>query len=208
MAVLQDGAGTSLTRVDTNLNLYSTDGIPTTPAAGGFYTVSGWTVAVVAAGLAASVNLMSARLALASTRKAFITRFRVAVTPATLGAAAGVAGTWAMQRFTAQTPTGGTARTPNRQGESLGVASDITDIRDSNAALTGTAPTWGTIVAASIVPLFVANAGGFEWIYEPKYPTILNPGDGIGLRTQFAMAATQTWMYSYTMHWFEGPAVL
>lgn len=189
--------------VDASRSLFTAEQLPAHPAAGGFYTVSGQASAVVAAALAANTMLMSARLAAASARKAYVTKLRVVITPATLGAAAGVAGTLGLQRYTAQTPTGGTARTPNRQNESLGSISDITDIRDSNAALTGTAPTWGAIVGATLVPLFVANAGGFEWIFEPAYPTVLQPGDGLALRTIVAMAATQTWLYSYTMHWFE-----
>jgi hypothetical protein len=204
MGIQVIGNGGVVAEVDANRNLLVEDIFePGYPAAGGFYTASGWTVAVVAAGLAASVNLMSARLAVGSTRKAYVTKFRFAITPATLGAAAGVAGTIGLQRFTAQTPTGGTARTAARQNAALGTVADITDIRDSNAALTGTAPTWGDVIGATLVPLFVASAGGFEWIWEPSAPEMLAPGDGIGLRTQFAMAATQTWMYSYTLHWHE-----
>jgi len=72
----------------------------------------------------------------------------------------------------------------------------MTDIRDSNAALTGTAP------------LFVASGALWsEWIYDPAYPLILEAGDGLALRTQVVMPATQTWSYSYTASWNEGPAI-
>lgn len=189
--------------VDASRSLFTAEQLPAHPAAGGFYTVAGQTSAVVAAALAANTMLMSARMVVSSPRKAYVTKFRVVITPATLGAAAGIAGTLGIQRFTAQTPTGGSQRTANRQNEPLGTISDITDIRDSNAALTGTAPTWGNMVGVTLVPLFVANAGGFEWIFEPAYPTVLQPGDGLALRTIVAMAATQTWLYCYTMHWFE-----
>jgi len=84
----------------------------------------------------------------------------------------------------------------------------MTDIRDSNAALTGTAPTFGTIVSNSLVPLFVASGALWsEWIYDPAYPLILEAGDGLALRTQVVMPATQTWSYSYTASWNEGPAI-
>lgn len=203
---LKVGTGTAASGeavIDTNGVLSVYDRLPAHPAAGGWYTVAGQTSAVVAAALAASTMLMSARLATGSARKAYITKYRLVITPATLGAAAGVAGTIGLIRFTAQTPTGGTARTPNEMNEVLATATDITDIRDSNAALTGTAPTFGTVVGVSLVPLFVASAGGFEWIFEPQYPLVLAAGDGLALRTIVAMAATQTWMYSYTMHWYE-----
>lgn len=194
--------------VDANKNLAVSEGLPAIPAAGGYYTVAGQASAIVAAALAANTMLMSMRMATGSTRKAYITRFRVCLSVATCGANGGVAGTLGLQRFTAQTPTGGTARTPCRLNESAGTASDITDIRDSNAALTGTAPTFGTVVAASLVPLVQqttsgASNGGFEWIIEPPHPIVLAAGDGLALRTQVVMPATQTWVYSYTAHWFE-----
>jgi hypothetical protein len=148
--------------------------------------------------------LMSARFNPSSTRKAYVSRYRLIVAASTLGAAAGVPGTIGLQRFTAQTPTGGTARTVNRQYEALGSATDMTDVRDSNAALTGTAPTFGTVIGTTVIPLFISSgAMWFEWIFEPSTPIVLNAGDGIALRTIVAMAATQTWLYSYTMHWCE-----
>lgn len=214
MAVIQSGASTDVLTIDPTskagrVTLYDSAGkergsyTDQPLAAGqGFFSTTGWTVAVVAAGLAASVNLMSARLATGSTRKAYMTRFRFAMTPATVGASGGVAGTIGLQRFTAVTPTGGTARTAARRDAVGGSASDMTDIRDSNAALTGSSPTWGDVVGSTIVPLFTTG-GGFEWIYEPDFPIIMIAGDGVGLRTQFAMAATQTWMFSYNMHWYE-----
>jgi hypothetical protein len=182
--------------------------LPVVPAAGGFYTVTGQVPAVVAAGLAANTMLASMRMVVGSSRAAYITRLRVCLSIATQGVAGGIAGVLGLQRFTAQTPTGGVARTPNRLHEGAGTASDITDIRDSNAALTGTAPTFGAIVAVTLVPLVIVLTSGmvncgFEWIVEPPYPIRLAAGDGLALRTQQAMPATQTWVYSYTYHWFE-----
>jgi hypothetical protein len=209
MAILQAGASTNLANVDANLNLQTVPGIPEHPAAGGWYSVAGQTSAVIAVSLGASVNLMSMRLAVASTRKAYVYRMRVLISVGTVGTSALVPGTLGLQRFTAQTPTGGTARTPNEMFEAEATATDMTDVRDSNAALTGTAPTWGNVVAVTTVPLFIANgAMWMEWIVEPPYPIVLAPGDGLGLRTQVAMPATQTWMYSYNAYWLEGPTVV
>lgn len=191
--------------VDASGNQMSADGLPATPAAGGFYTVAGSTGAVIAAALAANTMLASMRLAALSSRKAYITRMRALISVGTVGASAGVSGTLLLQRFTAQTPTGGTQRTVNRLNEPLGTISDITDIRDSNAALTGSAPTFGTVIAATMVPLFISGGAMWcEWIVEPAYPIVLQPGDGLCLRTgSIAQAATQTWQYSYTYHWHE-----
>ncbi len=202
--IIDSVGGVNEVKVDANKNLAVAEGLPEIGAAGGFYTVAGQTVAVVAAALAANTMLMSMRFNPASARKAFVTKLRLLVGVATVGASAGIAGTLGLQRFIAQTPTGGAARTPNRLAETLGTTSDMFDIRDSNAALTGTAPTFGSIVAVTLIPLFITTgAMWMEWIFEPAHPIILNPGDGLALRTQFAMAATQTWMYSYTFHWFE-----
>ena len=177
---------------------------PAWPSAGGFYTVAGQTSAVVAATLAANTTLMSARFATGSTRKGYLTKMRTLISVATVGTSALVAGTLGLQRFTAATPTGGTARTANRHGEALGSATDMTDIRDSNAALTVTSVTFGNVIAVTTVPLFISSgAMWMEWIYEPQVPDVLAAGDGICLRTQVVMPGTQTWMYSYTMHWYE-----
>jgi len=194
--------------IDANGNVYTSEGLPEHPAAGGYYTCCGGPTAVVAAALATDTNLMTARFSAGSSRRAYVTKYRFVMTPATLGAAAGVAGQIALQRFTTATPTGGTARTPNEQHEAEATATDMTDIRDSNAALTVTSVVFGTEIARTVIPLFVANAGGFEWIYEPNYPTVLTPGDGITLRTRVALAATQTWVFAWTMHWFEKGVVV
>lgn len=189
---------------DSNGNMPTFESLPAWPSAGGFYTVSGQTSAVVAATLAANTTLMSARFSSGSTRKAYITKFRTLIGVATVGTSALVAGTLGLQRFTTATPTGGTARTVNRHGEALGSASDMTDVRDSNAALTVTSVVFGNIISVSLVPLFISGgAMWMEWIYEPQVPDVLVPGDGICLRNPIVMPGTQTWMYSYTMHWYE-----
>lgn len=210
MAVIEGGSSAQLLEVDNNKNAYIRGANPPhfPNSVGGGFSVAGYSTAVVAAGLAANTMLMSMRFNPASSRNAYLTRARISITPATLGAAAGVAGQLVLQRFTAQTPTGGAARTPARKLPNVGSATDMTDIRDSNAALTGTAPTFGDVIAASVLPLFVASAGGFGWIVDMDdlggVPVRLTAGDGIALRTgSIALAATQTWMYAYTFHWYE-----
>lgn len=199
-----DATGGNIADVDSNNNILVTDGIPAWPTAGGFYTVTGQASSVVAATLAANTSLASLRFSASSTRKAYVTRIRTLIAGATLGTSALVPGTIGWQRFTTATPTAGTARTVNRQDEALGSASDMTDVRDSNAALTVTSVVFGNLVASTIVPLFIAGgAMVYEWIVEPPCPIVLNAGNGLALRTQVVMPGTQTWVYSYTVHWFE-----
>lgn len=202
MAVIQSGASTDLATVDSNKNIQTAEGLPAHPAAGGFYSVAGQTSAIVAATLAASTPLATMRFSASSTRKAYVQRMRLIITPATVGTSALVAGTLGLQRFTAATPTGGTARTPQEFNEPLATATDMTDVRDSNAALTVTSVVFGALVAVSLVPLFTTG-GSMEWIVEPPYPIVLQPGDGLSLRTVIVMPATQTWMYSYNFYWYE-----
>lgn len=199
-----------IAEVDEARNLQTIPGIPGYPAAGGFYSVSGGTTAVVAAGLAADTMLMSARMSAVSSRKAYITKIKVHLWAGTANAAAVVPGVLGFRRFTAQTPTGGTARTANRFSETKGTATDITDIRDSNAALTGSAPTWGNVIDQSPIPVLqgAVAAGmcltdGEDWLMEFDAPLELAAGDGVALRTIVAGPATATWGYSYTMEWYE-----
>jgi hypothetical protein len=196
--------GGNLVDVDTENQLKVSVGEPVSPTVGGFYTVAGQTSAVVAASLGANSSIVTMRMAVNSIRKAYITRFRFVIAPATVGTSALVPGTLGLQRFSMATPTGGTARVPNRLDQGYGSGSDITDIRDSNAALTVTNVVFGTVISSSIVPLFISGGtSAYEWIIEPPCPIVLNPTDGLAVRTQVACPATQTWMYSYTVHWYE-----
>lgn len=203
-----DSTGGNIVNVDENNNLIIASSIPAWPASGGtsggFYTVAGQTSAVVAASLAANSSLMTMRLSLSSQRNAYVTRARVFISPSTVGANATIPGTLGLVRFRSATPSGGTARTPNRMSSISGNTSDMTDIRDSNAALTVTNVNFGTVVATSIIPLFIG--GGpmwYEWIIEPAVPIILLPGDGLALRTIVVCPATQTWNFSYNFNWYE-----
>lgn len=193
---------------DANRQLLIVDrGLPAHPAAGGYYTVCGGPAGIVAASLAADTSLVAMRFATGSTRKAYLAKFRFIMTPATLGTSALVAGAIGLQRITSATPSGGTARTANEQNEPLSTATDMTSIQDLASALTVTSVVFGTEIARTRLPLFVASGGPFEWIYEPLYPTVLAAGDGIVLRTRVATPATQTWVFDWTAHWYEGPAV-
>jgi len=203
-----DSSGGYIADVDSNNNLVINNNYPVWPTSGGtsggYYTVAGQTSAVVAATLAANTTLMSMRFSTTTARKAYITRFRVVLAASTVGTSALVAGTLGLQRFNTATPTAGTARTVNRQSIISGNTSDMTDIRDSNAALTVTNVGFGSVVSNCIVPLFIGNGPAwYEWVFEPSVPLILKPGDGLALRTQVVMPATQTWNFSYTAHWYE-----
>jgi hypothetical protein len=172
--------------------------------AGGEYSAAGFCTSIVAAALAANTSLVTMRFAVASSRKAYLRRFTVTTSPATLGAAGGVAGVLGLQRFTTATPTGGTARTAAKKNSTHPSTSDMTDIRDSNAALTVTSVVFGDLLATSIMPLAVANSVPHIFDYVPdNQPIMLNAGDGLAMRTQVAMAATQTWVYAWTAQWYE-----
>jgi hypothetical protein len=193
---------TNVAEVDLNRNLMVSEGLPALPTAGGFYTVAGGPAGIVAAALAADVSLMAMRFSNSSTRKAYLTKYRFIMSPATLGAAAGVSGVIGLQRFTTATPSAGTARTPQENNEAA-TLTDMTSVQDLASALTMTSVVFGAEIGWTRIPLFVSSAGWFEWIFEPLYPIVLNAGDGIVLRTRVAMAATQTWTFAYTAHWFE-----
>lgn len=205
MAIQVQGNAGVTVEVDENRNLNVNEQvIPGYPTAGGFYTVMGGSGATaIAASLAANTNLMTMRFSASSTRKAYVDRIRVAMGIATAGAAGGVATILGLRRFTAATPTGGSARTPNRQGPAKGSATDMTDVRDSNAALTVTSVVFGDWVGDTLVPNGSTNVAPFEWIMEPIAPIEMTAGDGLALQTFTAGPATATWSFSYTFHWFE-----
>lgn len=185
-----------------NVQIFQT--IPGYPAAGGFYSVAGKSgAAAIAAALATDVSLMSARFSAGSTRKAYLTRMRVLMHTLTIGAAGGVPSVLGLQRFTTATPTGGTARTPDRVGPTKGSTTDMTDIRDNNAALTVTSVVFGTEIAWSVTPVAGVSSAPIEWLMDFPAPVELAAGDGVVLRTRQVGPATATWFFTYTMYWFE-----
>ena len=193
--------------VDANKNLYTTPGLPAMPAAGGYYIVTGGPTGIVAAALAINTDLVALRFSASSTRKAYITKFELIITIATVGVSAGVGGVIGLRRFTTATPTGGTARIAAEFNETS-TATDMTDIRDSATALTVTGvsfPNTGELVwfRQSVSTVGNATIYTFEPYSAGGYPLILNPGDGIALSTRVAMAATQTWVYSWRCNWEE-----
>lgn len=203
MSVQIVGNGGVILDVDEARNLQVFKTIAGYPAAGGFYSVTGHAVAVVAASLSADTTLAAARFAAASTRKAYLTRAKFNAILATAGAAGGIASTMGLQRFTAATPTGGTARTVQRHGPAKGSATDMTDVRDSNAALTVTSVVFGDVVDSFLLPNGSTNVAPITHYFEPESPIELAAGDGLAFRTRNAGPATATWVYQYTLEWFE-----
>jgi hypothetical protein len=206
--MLQIQGTNNILQIDRNNNVFITESIPQWPASGGtgggYYSVSFSQSAVTAASLAANTTLMSMRLSTSSQRQAYVSRVRIGIAASTLGAAATAPGNIGLQRFSGATPTGGVARVPTRLSTISGTTSDMTDIRDSNAALTVTSVVFGSVITTTIVPLFIASGLTFyESVMEMQQPIVLNPGEGIALRTQVVMPATQTWLYSYTFYWNE-----
>jgi hypothetical protein len=79
----------------------------------------------------------------------------------------------------------------------------MTDVRDNASALTVTSVVFGTELAWFRQHLCINGNMGSTYIFEPQYPVRLAAGDGIVLRTRVALAATQTFVFSYTAQWFE-----
>lgn len=198
------GSSGNVADVDGARNLYVRRGTPNHGAVGGGFAVTGGPSAVCAAALAANTTLASFRLSASATSNVYITRMRVSINSATVGVSGGVPGQIAWQRFTAATPSGGTARTPVRKDASTGSATQVTDVRDSNAALTVTSVNFGDIIVINPIPVFTSG-GTVEYVTDLDEDEFvrLSAGDGLCLRTQVAGPATMTWTYTYTIHYLE-----
>jgi hypothetical protein len=204
MAIQIQGNGGTVVEADAARNLYVRRGAANYGAAGGAFVVTGGPSAVCAAALAANTPLATLRHGAAATTKVYITRLRVTINPATVGASAGVPGQIAWQKFTTATPSGGTARTPARKDSSSGSGTQVADVRDSNAALTVTSVVFTDIEVIHPIPNFT-QGGSMEFVTDLDEDEwiVLAAGDGIALRTQVAAPATQTWTYTYTIHYLE-----
>jgi hypothetical protein len=204
MAVQIIGSTGTVADVDAGKSIYTRRGAANYGVLGGAFAVTGGPSSVVAAALSANTPLATLRHGTSATANMYITRLRATFTPATVGASGGVPGQIAWQKFTTATPSGGTARTVARKDASTGGASQVLDVRDSNAALTVTSVNFTDIFASTNVPNFTTG-GVYEWVidFDEDEFIRLAAGDGISLRTLVAMAATQTWIFAYTIHWFE-----
>jgi hypothetical protein len=204
MAIQVQGNAGVIAEVDGNRNIFKRRGTANYGTVGGAFSVTGGPSTAVAATLAASTTLMSLRHGAAATSNLYMTRLRVMFAPSTVGASATIPGQIAWQRFTTATPTTGTARTPARCDLSTGSGTQVADVRDSASALTVTSVVFGDVLASANVPVFTTGMA-YEWIVDLDEDEFyrLTAGDGICLRTQVVMPATQTWVYSYTIHYLE-----
>jgi hypothetical protein len=204
MAIQILGSSGTLAETDGNKNLYKRRGVVHHGAAGGGYVVTGGPTGVVAAALGSGTPLASLRHGTGATTNVYITRLRFTFNVATVGASAGVPGQIAWQRFTAATPTTGTARTPARKDLATGSGTQVVDVRDSASALTVTGVTFGDILVIHPLPNFTTG-GAVEYVTDLDEDEFikLTAGDGICLRTQVAAPATETWTYTYTIHYLE-----
>ena len=204
MAIQIVGNSGVIADVDGNRNLYIRRGQAHYGSLGGAFVVTGGPSAVCAAALAANTPLATLRHAVGATTNLYITRLRISINSATVGASAGVPGQIAWQRFTGATPTGGTARTPARKDASTGSGTQVVDVRDNNAALTVTSVVFGDVLVINPIPNFTTG-NTVEYVTDLDEDEFirLTAGDGICLRTQVAGPATQTWTFTYTIHFLE-----
>jgi hypothetical protein len=203
-AIIKGGTSGVDVDSDSNKNLLVTEGLPAHPSAGGWYSVTGGTSAVVAASVSAGADLATMRFSAGSTRKCYIKELSCRIYVATVGTSALVAGALGWRRFTTATPSGGTARTPNEMYEALTTATDMTDCRDNNSALTVTSVVFGTTVCRMPVPLFISGGAMWtQWNELFDYPLVLGAGDGLSLQVIVATPATQTWQFTWCAKWYE-----
>jgi len=210
------GNSGNLLDTDANKNVLVVQGTPAISATGGQYFVTGGSDSsgLVAASIASGAVLMSMRMGSNTVKMAYIQRIHVKITVGTVGTSALAAGTMGFQRYTIIPPTsnftGGTSRTAARGNASVGAASDMSDIRDSNAALTTTGAVFGDILSQFHVPIMLQgssssiNGTDADFLYELEDgPVVMAQGDGLCFRAQRAFPGTQTWGYSYNIQWFE-----
>lgn len=185
--------------IDTNRNFITVPGVP----AGNHFAVAGGPTGIIAAALAADVSLVAGFMSLTpAVPIARLTRFQVSFAVATVGASAGVAGSFGLYKTSVAALTGGTARTPINK-DSAGAATNMS-WQDKASALSETGVTFSGILGRFRQTLGVTTGNFWSlWDFVPTgSPIILRAGEGICLRTIVALAATETevidWMAEYS----------
>lgn len=198
--ILGTNSGTE-NEVDSNTNVVVTENLPSI-LGGGFYTLSAAPAAIVAASLGANVTLAYINYQGRANKSMYINKIQVTVTVATVGASALVPGALSWQRFSYLGLYPTAIPIPGQQNETS-IKSPVLS-QASNAAITMTNASFGNYVTWTRVPVALDPIGtSFQWTFKPPYPIVLNPYEGLALRTTVAMPATQTWVYSYTIDYEE-----
>ncbi len=189
--------------VDPNRNMTYRRGVPGT-LTGSSFVVSGGPSNVCAAALASGTMLMALRHHPTASTKVYITRLVFTYNVAATGSSGGVPGEIAWQRFTSATPTGGVARTPARKDTSQGQVSQVVDVRDHSASLTTTGVVTTDLLVINPIPNYTVGPSQVFMTYLDEDEIIrLAAGDGIGLVMNVAGPATETWTYTYAIHYTE-----
>lgn len=196
---ITNSTGAYVAGVDSNGNL-ATSALGLPGGIVGSYRVAGGPAGIVAAGLASDTNL--ANIWNAGTNILRVRRLWLSFSAATLGAAAGVAGSLGFQRISVANLSGGTARTPAAADPS-GMAVTSVVAQDLASALTTTGVTFGDNICRVRQALAVVDGNHFTFEYRPVYPEIVRATQGITLRTRVACAATETWVFDWGAEWDE-----
>jgi hypothetical protein len=202
---VQGNAGT-IADFDPSHNLFVRRGTSGYGTAGGAFSVSGGPSAMVTTPAVGSL-LVSLRHSPAATTNVYITRLRFMISGTAAIGTTGVAGVIGWQRFTNATPSGGTSRTPARKDLSSGSNTQVIDVRDSNVALTATGVNLGEVLSSCILPPLSSSSTPYfyEWVMDLDEDEFyrLTAGDGIGAVIQVANVSSQSWVFSYTIHYLE-----
>lgn len=187
-ARLNDGIGNSITSSSFNAgtNLKQAVDVYTIQPSIGYYTTS--FALRQSAASAANVTVFSMRNAAASTKTVYIERMFFTMSFNATTPVGRTAQTYLIQRFSAATPTAGTALTAG-QSDSDDPASQVTDIRFLDTGLTTTGVTFDT---KNLGTIYCPSFGTVTTQYIRERSAIkLKPGEGLCIRLGVAAVVGQ-----------------
>jgi len=198
MSIQISSTSNNIVDTDTNKNIDVRYGICTQ----GRYTLAQAPVGIVAASLAADVTLAYLYNYVGS-RTAYFKKITISFVSATAGATTLVGGAMGLQRINTLGLYPTAIPIPNRNNESYERSAIIS--LASAAAITMTNAVFGGEITWWRIPIFIntIDAGRADYVFQPDYPLVVPPFEGLAFRIRVALPATQTIVYSYTAEWCE-----
>jgi len=200
MTVKIVGSANNVLDVNASKQVQTVENLPNC-GKGGHYTLYGGPTAVVAGSLAIDSTLAYLYF-LGMMEKAYIKKISMQFAGATVGTSGLVPGALGWQRFSYLGLYPSAIPIPDKKNEECdrsGMQSQA-----SNAAITMTNAVFGAEVCWTRPPNFISTTGRqLYWEVVFPYPLVLNTFGGIALRSRVAFPATHTWVYSFTVEWFE-----
>jgi hypothetical protein len=192
--------GTILVETDTNKNVFVISSLPSLSDGKERFVLSRGIEGafIIAASQAVNTTLAGLYYMGGTNTVAYLKKFQFMLAGVTTTFTDQVPGAIGLQRFLSLGIYPTAIPTPNSQKSQSSIGSSMYS-QSSHQAISLPNAIFGTDVAWARMPAFtgVVSTPYFEWVYEPVYPTVIYPNNGLALRIRVATSSWKTFVYTF-----------